>query len=502
MTNTYSSACFFGLLSLLCSIVALANTKRHLWILIIYLIGAGQVIANDLPDIKNAQSNLISPQQEQLIGRLVAGNLNRLPSSQALGVRLWLTDLVRPLLNHSSLTNKQLQMFLINDRSINAFAAPGGIIGVHTGLVLKMQHVDELVAVLAHEIAHISQRHYAHRRASEERRAPIYLGALLTTMVLATQVDAQLGEAGFHATYAAMMHEQMSYSRANEQEADRVGLDLMQASHFDTHKMLSALKQLDSPFVEQDPNWAWARSHPISEHRVADIASRVEQLSAHPSSPHYQLDFQLLRIMLATQLTDTTKQSLEDVSKRLDPLADHYALYLQFAEAMLLMKQQQWLEAGDLLEGLATERPTQPFIWNQWLRALLMQGQYQQVIEISQEYADLGLHQNLSRYYQALAYAAIKDMDKAYQQLNQLIQAQPDWIGGWQLLADWRGQTADFAKHRIAKAQWHLLRAEFELAQEQALLGEQLTTTSDQQRQQLKHIQAQAKALKETANSL
>jgi len=455
-----------------------------------------------LPSIDNAQSSLISPLEEKRIGQLVAGNLNRLQASHKLAVRLWLTDLVRPLLNQSNLKDKELQLFLVNNQSINAFATPGGIIGVHTGLILETHQVGELVAVLAHEIAHISQRHYAHRRASEERMAPLYFGAFIASIVVASKVDASMGEAGMHATQAALIREQMSYSRANEQDADRAGLHLMHVSQFDTRKMLSMLELLGSPLNQQDPNWAWARSHPVSEHRIADMAARVDQLPQNPSSPHYQIDFQLLRIMLATQLTDTTKASLDQVSQQLDPLADNYHLYQQFAEAMVLMQQQQWAPAAALLNTLSAQRPTQSFIWDQWLHALLAQGDYQQVIAHSQAALKLGLHVAQAHYFQALAHQAMSDMKQAHRHLDKLIQAQPLWVGGWQLLAEWSGQAANLSTHRVAMAQWHLLRGEFDQAREQTLLGDGLATSSDSQRQQLLRIREAAQVLKATAEGL
>ena len=499
MTNTYTRADIFSRLG---KVMAMSLSISAIFTIILALCSSHAVVAKTLPSIDNAQSSLISPVEEKRIGKLVAGNLNRLQASHKLAVRLWLADLVRPLLNQSNLEDKELQLFLVNNQKINAFATPGGIIGVHTGLILETSHVDELVAVLAHEIAHISQRHYAYRRASEERMAPLYFGAFLASIVVASKVDANIGEAGIHATQAALIREQMSYSRANEQDADRVGLELMQAGQFDTNKMLSMLELLGSPLNEQDPNWAWARSHPISEHRIADMAARVEQLPTNPSSIHYQMDFQLLRIMLATQLTDTTKASLDNVSKQLDPLADNYHLYQQFAQAMVLMQQHQWAQAAALLETLSAQHPTQSFFWDQWLHALLAQGDYQQVIAQSQASVKLGLHVSQAHFFQAQAYNALSDMVQAYRSLDKLMQTQPLWIGGWQLLAEWSGQTADLSTHRVAMAQWHLLRGEYEQAREQALLGESLATTSDRQRQNLARIREAAQILKKTAEGL
>ncbi|MDP6967544.1 MAG: M48 family metalloprotease [Gammaproteobacteria bacterium] len=494
MTNTYSSP-------FISELYFMRQMLRAGLVIVLWL-GVGHASANTLPSIANHQSYLISQSEEHHIGQLVAGNLNRAPTSKALAIRLWLTDLVRPLLNHSSLSDKQLQIFLVNNKSINAFAAPGGVIGVHTGLILQTRQVDELVAVLAHEIAHISQRHYAHRLANEKSKAPIYFGAFLASMALATQVDVDLGEAGLHATQAALIRDKMGYSRAHEQEADRVGLALMQAAGFDVNKMLSMLNLLDSPFVEQDPNWAWSRSHPISEERVADLASRIEQLPAHKSSEHYQMDFQLLRLMLATELNDATKQSLSSISQQLDPLDDKYALYQQFATAMVHLQQQHWHAAAQMLAPLAELYPTQAFIWDRWMQALLAQGNNQAVITYAQEYVKLGFHRSLAYYYLARASAAQDDMHSAYRYLDKLMLAQPLWIGGWEMLAQWSGQAADLSTHRVAMAQWHLLRSEFEQAKEQALLGQQLATTSDAQRQQLADILNTAKTLTATAARL
>lgn len=450
---------------------------------------------SNLPNIASNQNQLISLAEEQQIGQLVAGSLNQVTNSQSLAIKLWLNDIVRPLINHSSLDDKQLQIFLVNNKNINAFAAPGGVIGVHSGLILEAQQVDELVAVLAHEIAHISQRHYAYRIAKEKRQAPIYLGAFLASIVLASEVDGDIGEAGLHATQTALMHSQMGYSREHEREADRVGLELMHTAGFDVRKMLTMLDLLHSPYTQQDPNWAWARSHPVSEERVADIAARIEQLPTNETSTHYQIDYQLLRILLATDLTDTTKQSLASISQQLDPLDNEFALYQDFALAMAYLKQQQWQEAEAILAALVKLYPTHGFIWDRWMHSLLQQGKYQDVISYGKEFMQLGFHRNLAHYYLATASFALQDMSSAMKFLDKIMQAQPLWIGGWEMLAQWSGQSADLSTHRYAMAQWHLLRGEFEQAKEQAFLGQQLVTTNSEQTEKLNLIISKAEQL-------
>ena len=461
------------------------------------------VSSNQLPAIDNNQSNLISPAEEQRIGKLVAGNLNRLSASNNLAVRLWLTDLIRPLLNHSSLPNKEIELFLVNDRSINAFASPGGVMGIHTGLILKVESVEELIAVMAHEIAHISQRHYAYRRADQESKSPLYMGAFLASVLLATNVDANIGEAAIHATNAALVRDQMAYSRANEQEADRIGLELMQASGFDTSKMLSMLSYLDSPFVENDPNWEWARSHPISEQRIADVSARINSQSNNAERvAYYQQGFTLLQILLATQLTDTTKQSLQDVKTSLDPLADDYLLYQQFADAMSAMQLQQWQQAGAILASLSQAYPSQMLIWERWMWSLLQQGKYAEVIEQTKLRRSLGFNTLLTYLYQAAANEAQGEIDEAIRLMNKLVTLHLQWIMGWQLLADWHAKYGDLASNRVAKSQWHLLRGEFEQARQQALLGQQQAGLSSSQEELLKMLLDKIKVLEQTAANL
>ena len=459
--------------------------------------------SNQLPAIDNNQSKLISPAEEERIGRLVAGNLNRLPASNNLAIRLWLTDLIRPLLNHSNLPNKDIELFLVNDRSINAFASPGGVMGVHTGLILKVQSVEELIAVMAHEIAHISQRHYAYRRADQESKSPLYMGAFIASMVLASSVNADVGEAAIHATNAAMVRDQMAYSRANEQEADRIGLELMQASGFDSSKMLSMLSYLDSPFVENDPNWEWARSHPISEQRIADVSARINTPArADERAAYYQQGFALLQILLATQLTDTTKQSLQDVITSLDPLDNDYLLYQEFAQAMSAMQQQQWPLASQSLANLSNDYPSQMLIWERWMWSLLQQGQYEAVVAQTKLRRSLGFNTLLSYLYQAAANEAQGDIDEALRLMDKLVEQHPQWIMGWQLLADWHAKYGNLGAHRLAKSQWHLLRGEFDQAREQALLGQQLAGLNEMQEEKLKALLNRVKELEDSAANL
>ena len=455
-------------------------------------------IANQLPVIKD-NGNLISLQQEKVIGQLVAGKLNRLPESTVLVQKLWLKDLIQPLINHSQLHDKTLFIFLVYDKTINAFAAPGGVIGVHSGLILKIPDVEALSAVLAHEIAHISQRHYAHRLASQEQSSPAYIAAIVASLVVATNVDAELGMAGVQATINTLIHTNMAYSRAHEGEADRMGFDLMQSSGLDGGKMLNMLSHLDSPFIKQDPNWAWARSHPYAKERIADLTLRVQNSHSKDSFPdQYQIDYQLLRLMLTAQLLDPTHTNIATLSESIGNAGPHYTLYKAFADGLISMHKKQWQKAQSIFSKLSQQHPHNTFIWDQWMQSLLQQGRYAEIIEQSRIRLTMAIGIDMALYYLAQSHAKLNNIPKALSYLKKLIKRQPDWIGGWSMLSEWTAESGQLIEHRLAKVQWHLLRAEVEFSRQQLLLLD-VDQLSEEQRATIQQITKQLDGIKALA---
>jgi predicted Zn-dependent protease len=197
-------------------------------LLTLMLLFSGNSLGNSLPAISPGASAGMSVADEYRLGRIIAGSIHRqLPLWQDLPTLSLLTDIAQPLISSSQLSNKNLQLFIVHDDRINAFAAPGGIIGINTGLINQAGSVDELAAVIAHEVAHLSLRHYVQTQAQEKVQAPLFVGALLASIWLASNVDGDLGEASMHATQSALQRSQLSYSRAHERQADRVGFELM-----------------------------------------------------------------------------------------------------------------------------------------------------------------------------------------------------------------------------------------------------------------------------------
>lgn len=445
------------------------NIKRLFCCLLIITSQPQLGYASALPVIHSENSIKISQQEEHRLGKLVAGNIrNKLPLWQDLAAVAFIKGLTQPLISRSQLNDKRIEIFIVDNPRINAFAAPGGVIGINTGLIESVESVDELVSVLAHEVAHLSLRHYARTQQRAQAQGPLYFGALIASIWLAGQVDANVGEAGVHATLSAMQRSKLSYSRLHEREADRVGFELMYQSPFDVSKMQTLLERLNTPSVTDSPKWQWARSHPITNERIADISQRT-LITQKPVSKHgYELAFDILKVYQRASIANNDPLTKKALLKSIDPLSAHYSVVSMFAQALVNQANTHMEIAQAQLEKLSLANPNASLIWYQWMQNLLQQGKTQAVFEQLKLRKEYRAANNLSRWIQTQALRKNNENAASISSLIELLEEYPTWLLGWQTLADWSAKDQRLQLNHVAKARWHLLRAESDLALSQA----------------------------------
>ncbi len=191
------------------------------------------------------------------------------------------------------------EFFAISDGGINAFALPGGFVGVYSGLLLSAQSESELASVLAHEIAHVTQRHIARMIAAQERVGLASMAALAVA-ILAARSNSQVSAAAIAAAQAGSIQSQLNFTREHEREADRIGLQIMAKSGFDVHAMPVFFERLQKATrVYETGAPSYLRTHPLTFERIADIQSRIQDVPFRqvPDS----LEFQLVRARLSAQ---------------------------------------------------------------------------------------------------------------------------------------------------------------------------------------------------------
>lgn len=287
-------------------------------------------VSDGLPDLGDASQIVLTPLQERQIGQQSMMEIRA--SKQFLDdaeINDYLNELGRKLVENSTEPGLGFEFFAINDYNINAFAMPGGFIGVNSGLLLTVQSESELAAVLGHEIAHVTQHHLARMIAGQQGDSLASMAALAVA-ILAARTSPQVTEAAIASVQARAIQKQLDFTRENEQEADRIGLDILQKSNFNTHAMPEFLERLQKATRLLDNNAPnYLRTHPITTDRVADIENRVQKQPYRliPDS----LDFQLVRTKLISS-QKTTADAIAYFSDALgsqkhgNPIAQRYGL--------------------------------------------------------------------------------------------------------------------------------------------------------------------------------
>ena len=167
-------------------------------------------------------------------------------------------------------------VFLIRDRSVNAFALPGGYFGVHLGLISLVSNRDELAAVLGHELSHVTQRHIARLIAQQKQQAPWLIGAMILG-ALAAGKNPQLGSAAMVGGQAAAAQSQLNFSRDMEREADRVGFGVTSDAGFDSRGAASMFDKLQQAArLNDNGSFPYLRSHPLNTQRIAEVQARLQ----------------------------------------------------------------------------------------------------------------------------------------------------------------------------------------------------------------------------------
>lgn len=168
------------------------------------------------------------------------------------------------------------ELMISRDKRVNAFALPGGYMGVNLGLLAMTDRPEELASVMAHELSHVSQRHIARMMTREDRMAPWMMGAMILG-ALAAGANSQVAGAAIAGSSAVAAQSQLNFSRDMEREADRVGFGVLTGAGFDGQGFVSMFDKLQQASRYDDGSFPYLRSHPLTGERIADMRARLPQ---------------------------------------------------------------------------------------------------------------------------------------------------------------------------------------------------------------------------------
>lgn len=265
---------------------------------------APAVLAEGLPDLGESSQSDLPPQLERRIGESIVRDIRLRDPAYVDDAEIngYINQLGARLAMASPEARQDFEFFVVRDSTLNAFAMPGGFIGVHSGLILAAQSESELAGVLAHEISHVTQRHLA-RMMSKQGQAQMTQLMAVAVAILAARSNSQVSEAAIAAGTAAGVQSQLNYSRDFEREADRMGIQVLDQAGFDVRGMGSFFERMQKFGRLYENNApAYLRTHPLTTERISDMENRIQ--GAHYRQVPDSLEFQLVRAKLkATQNT-------------------------------------------------------------------------------------------------------------------------------------------------------------------------------------------------------
>ncbi|MEX3943425.1 M48 family metalloprotease, partial [Paraburkholderia sp. BR10937] len=284
-----------------------------------------------LPDLGDGSGGALTPQAERRIGERVMREIRRDPDY--IGdwlVRDYLNSVAARLAAAASAQfiggyRPDFELFAIRDGQINAFSLPGGFIGVNSGLIVVTQTESELASVLGHEMGHVLQRHIARMLSQSERTGLAALAGVLFGIlagVLAHSGDLGAGIALGSQAYA--VDSQLRFSRAAEHEADRVGFQLLTGAGYDPWGMVAFFERLERDSMEDTGVPAYARTHPLTGERIADMQDRARRAAYR--QPRQAPEYGFVRARVRVLQDRTRNEYIDEVSRLRSELEDRTAL--------------------------------------------------------------------------------------------------------------------------------------------------------------------------------
>ena len=434
---------------------------------------------DELPNLGDTSGQIISPEQDRAMGASFMRQLRQA------GIILndeettsYVEALGRRLVAKSENPGQDFTFFMVNDSSINAFAGPGGYIGINTGLLMAAKTESELAGVMAHEIAHVTQRHLARGFEASDRMSGPRLAAMAAALLIGTQ-DAAAGAAAFTATTAAGIQYQINFTRANEKEADRIGIQSLANAGFDPEGMsgfFERLQQNSRLYGASAPEYL--STHPVTTNRISEAQSRAQSYPKVHLEPN--MEFQLLQVKLRVSSYKNPSQVLADVYRYKgeaggDTAVEHYEF------ALLLETNNKLVEASKIIGQLHENDPNRIAYRLALARILYKARQVKPALDIYASSLELYPHSLTVILPYASALLSADQAETAFELLADSSNQHPFNPEVYSLLARAAGTTNRKIQTHTAMSQYFFLNGYTKQAIEQLQLAEKQPGLSNYQ---------------------
>ncbi|MGY3570415.1 beta-barrel assembly-enhancing protease [Vibrio paucivorans] len=422
-------------------------------------------VANDieLPDIGTTAGGTLTIDQELIYGDAYMRMLrNSQPIVNDPVLNEYIDNLGHRLVANANDVKTPFTFFMIRDRNINAFAFFGGYVALHSGLFLHAQSESELASVVAHEIAHVTQRHLARSMEDQARRSPATIAALAGSLLLAI-ASPEAGMAAITAATAGSMQSQINYTRSNEKEADRFGIATLAKAGFDVKAMPRFFGRLADEYRYASKPPPMLLTHPLPEDRITDSRERARHYPPMRIQP--ALDYHLARARIVARYAGIEGEAALDWLDRTEKKAKPELVpAFQYGKALVYLDTKKLDQAEPILLELSKQDPTNNF----YLDALSDLYIAKKEASTAQTMLEKALSSKPSNPVLTINYANVLLKQDKYEDAIRVLQRythdNPNDINGWHLLSEANIALARGDEDLAARAEILALKANWNKA--------------------------------------
>lgn len=373
-------------------------------------------------------------------------------------------SLLYRLAKYNPAAGDEFSLVIAKNSSINAFAVPGGVIGVHTGLFQHAQTEGQFASVLAHELAHLSQRHYARGVEKQKGQQLIGMAAILASLVIAASGEGEAGLAALQASRAGIIDQQLRFSRLYEQEADRIGMATLVEAGFDPHAMSHMFEQMQraSQYSTQPPEFLF--THPITAKRIADAENRARDFPNQYAAS--SLDYDLVRSRAIFFQEETPPQAISRFESELRGFSpsesgSRYGLTLAY------ISNKEFDKAHKTLAPLLAQHPDNTALIIAQSNIEAGQNNIDQALKRIQGALEKTPNGYALNIHHSRLLAANNNYQQSVKVLDKLRQSRPEDPFVWYHLAELAGLSGDILTLHKARAEYFILYGDFNKAENQ-----------------------------------
>ncbi|QTL41351.1 M48 family metallopeptidase [Xenorhabdus budapestensis] len=448
------------------------STKRSLIAILVSLTLFGNTpalsapVADSLPDIGTTAGSTLSINQEIELGDFYIRQIRaETPLIYDPLLTKYINKLGQRLVNHADAVKTPFHFYIVNNPNINAYAIFGGNVVLHSALFRYSRNESELASVMAHEIAHITQRHLARRMEDIQRKSPLAWAGTLGSILL-LMANPQAGMAALSGTLAGFTQGIISFTRENEQEADRIGMRILSQAGFDPYGMPNFMQTLgdQSRYSSKLPEMLY--THPLPDNRLADARNRANQYpkKSIPESQDYLLARVRILTIKSTTLSSAQYPYTEEFLNKYSQGTPKEKIAASYGRVLLLIQNKKYTEARTILTPLLNEQPDNIWFIGAMTNIDIEQSQYAQAITRLQQALQKHKNDPVLQIKLANVYIQAKQYPKASQQLFQYTFNHPDDLTGWSLMAEAAGKQGKRSIELAAYAETMALKGQFDMA--------------------------------------